>query len=230
MKYPVNFEIELKKNTYGGLYIALEGIDGSGKSTQVEKLADYFRSKGREVVTTREPRKTGLIGDVVHKILLGKEKLPTVAIQYLFSADRSANHQELVVPALKKGKVVISDRCFWSAIVYGILDRTGGNYDKSDADLILISQSVLSMYHQFTVPDYSLYLKISVKESIRRLNAKKEQKEIYEKEELIKKVHVGYDYLKDRFKDEIIVVDGEKSEEEVTEEIIKEINKHTKNY
>lgn len=223
MKYPVNFEIELLKNPYKGLYIALEGIDGCGKTTQVAQLSEYFKKQGRKVVTTREPRKEGLIGELVHKVLLGKEKIPTVAIQYLFSADRSAHHQELVLPSLKKGKVVITDRCFWSAVVYGILDRTGGRYDKSDADLLLITQSILSMYHQFTVPDYSFYLKISVKESIKRLNAKKDAKEIYEKEELIEKVHTGYDYLKDRFLDEITVVDGEDTIENVTKKIIAKI-------
>lgn len=228
MKYKVDFDIELKRNEYPGLYIALEGIDGCGKTTQTEKLAEYFRSIGKEVVTTREPRKSGLIGDLVHKVLLGKEKLPTVAIQYLFSADRAAHHEELIIPSLKAGRVVITDRCFWSAIVYGILDRTGGVYDKSDADLLLITQSILSMYHQFTVPDHSVYLKISVEESIKRLNAKTEEKEIYEEEDKVAKVFTGYDYLKDRFPDEIDQVNGEMSVEKVTEEILKIVTKDKK--
>lgn len=223
MKYSINFEIELLKNPYPGLYIALEGIDGCGKTTQTQLLKEYFEKQGKEVIVTREPRKTGLIGELVHKVLLGKEKLPTVAIQYLFSADRSAHHQELVLPSLKAGKVVVTDRCFWSAIVYGILDRTGGRYDKSDADLLLITQSILSVYHQFTVPDYSFYLKISVEESIQRLNAKEAEKEIYEEEDKIAKVFTGYDYLKDRFSEEITVINGEQPIEKVTKEIIAKI-------
>ncbi len=219
MKYPVNFEIELLKNPYKGAYIALEGIDGSGKTTQVEKLSNYFKKLGKDVVLTREPRKEGLIGELVHKVLLGKEKIPTVAIQYLFSADRAAHHEELVIPSLKAGKVVLSDRCFWSAIVYGILDRTGGNYDKSDADLLLITQSILSMYHQFTVPDYTFYLKIPVEESMKRLASKKDTKEIYEREDLVSKVYTGYDYLKDRFPEEITEISGEGSIEDITKRI-----------
>lgn len=225
MKYPVNFEIELLRNSYPGIYIALEGIDGSGKTTQTLLLKEHFEKLGKEVVLTREPRKTGLIGELIHKVLLGKDKLPTVAIQYLFSADRAAHHQELVLPSLKEGKIVITDRCFWSGIVYGILDRTGGVYDKSEADFLLISQSILSMYHQFTVPDYSFYLKISVEESMKRLNAKTEAKEIYEKEELIEKVHTGYDYLKDRFSEEITVINGEQSVEKITQEILDKISR-----
>ncbi len=223
MKYPVSFEIELLKNPYKGTYIALEGIDGSGKTTQAEKLVDHFKSEGKEVVMTREPRKTGLIGELVHKVLLGEEKIPTVAIQYLFSADRAAHHQELVIPSLKRGAIVITDRCFWSAIVYGILDRTGGNYDKKDADLLLISQSILSMYHQYTVPDFTFYLKIPLEESLKRLSQKKDAKEIYEDKEKIEKVLIGYEYLKDRFSEEITIIDGGKDENMVTQEILDKV-------
>lgn len=223
MKYPVNFEIELRKNTFGGLYIALEGIDGCGKTTQLEKLSEYFKKQGKEVIVTREPRKSGIIGDLVQKVLTGEVKLPSVALQYLFSADRQANQQDTVLPALKAGKVVISDRVFWSAIVYGILDRTGGKYDKSDADLLLISQSILSMYHQFTVPDFTFYLKIPLETSMKRLKAKKDVKEIYEEESKISKVLTGYEYLKSRFPDAITVINGDQPVEKVTAEMINKI-------
>jgi len=224
MKYPVKFEIELQKNSYSGLYVALEGIDGCGKTTQLDKLSEYFKKQGREVVVTREPRKSGIIGDLVQKVLIGEEKLPAVSIQYLFSADRAANHQEIVLPSLKKGKVVISDRCFWSAVVYGILDRTGGKYDKKDADLLLMTQSILSMYHQFTVPDFTFYLKIPLKESMKRLRLKKDVKEIYEDESKISKVLTGYEYLKNRFPDAITEVDGNQTVEKVTKETIRLIS------
>lgn len=223
MKYNVNFDIELKKNPHSGLYIALEGVDGSGKTTQVQSLAEHFKNQGKEVVVTREPRKEGLIGDLVQKILTGKEKVPTIAIQYLFSADRSAHHEELVLPALKDGKVVITDRCFWSAIVYGILDRTGGVYDTKDADLLLINQSILSMYHQFTVPDYTFYLKISLETALSRISKKSDVREIYEDKKKLEKIIEGYQYLKHKFPDEITEIDGEKSEEKVTAEIISKL-------
>ena len=62
MKYHVEFDIAFKRNSYKGLYIALEGIDGSGKSSQVKRLGSYFTKKGSKVVATREPRKKeGLI-------------------------------------------------------------------------------------------------------------------------------------------------------------------------
>lgn len=224
MKYNVNFDIELKKNPYPGLYIALEGIDGSGKTTQVEKLAEYYRSLGKKVTTTREPRKEGLIGDLVQKVLLGTEKVPSVSLQYLFSADRVINHEEVVLPALKKGEVVITDRCFWSAIVYGILDRTGGNYDKNDTDLLLITQSILSMYHQFTVPNYSIYLKIDLKTAMGRIKTKADEKEIYEDKNKLQKLITGYDFLQKKFKDEITVVNGAGNVADVTKKLIERIS------
>lgn len=220
MKYHVELDIDLKRNPYKGVYIAMEGIDGSGKTTQVEELTRYFKSKGKEVVATREPRKKGLIGDIVQKILTGKIKVSSVALQYLFSTDRVLHHEELVIPALKAGKIVITDRCFWSAIVYGILDRTGGKYDYKSADFLLIAHSILSMYHQFMVPDYTFFLDISLKTALSRVSQKKGKREIYEKEEKISKVKKGYEWLVSRFNKEIIVIDGEESVEKVTKAIV----------
>ncbi len=229
MKFSVNYKIELKKNEYPGLYIALEGIDGCGKTTQAEALASYFKKQGRMVVLTREPRKEGIIGDLVHKILLGKEKLPPASFQYLFTADRVVNHEEVVLPALKKGHVVITDRCFWSAVVYGILDKTDGTYDTKKGELLLMTQGILSWYHQFTAPDYTFYLKVPPASAFKRLQTKKDTKEIYESQEKVKKVALGYEYLKKKFPKEIIVLDGEKKVEEITNDIIKKIkNKKAK--
>ncbi len=218
----VSLDIDLKKNPYSGRYIALEGIDGSGKTTQVEKLAKYFESEGKEVVRTREPRKEGVIGDIVQQVLTGKLKMPSVGLQYLFSTDRVLHHEEVIEPALKAGKIVISDRCFWSAVVYGILDRVG-EYKKEDLDFMLISQSILSMYHQFLVPDFTFLLKVTLDSAISRISQKDDVKEIYEDKEKLRKVNEGYDWLAGEFPDEITVVDGEGAIDEVTQRLISAI-------
>ncbi|MBI4089410.1 MAG: dTMP kinase [Candidatus Levybacteria bacterium] len=219
MKYNVSLNIDLKRNPYKGLYVAIEGIDGSGKTTQVKKITDYFKSQGKKVVQVREPRKEGVIGDIVQKVLTGKLKMPSRALQYLFSTDRVLNQEEVVIPALRKGHVVISDRCFWSAIVYGILDKTGAAYDYKETDFMLVVHSILSMYHQFIVPNYTFYLKISLETALSRIKKKDDVKEIYEDHEKLKKVIEGYNWLSEKFAREIIVVDGEKSVEEVTKTI-----------
>lgn len=223
MKYHIELDLEFKKNPYKGRYIALEGIDGSGKTSQVQKVAEYFKSKGLPVVQTREPRKEGLVGDIVQNVLTGKIKMSTVALQYLFSTDRVLHHEEVIIPALEAGKVVVSDRCFWSAIVYGILDRTQGNYDYKNAEFLLIAHSLLSMYHQFIVPDYTFYLKISLETALARLKKKDDVKEIYEDEDKLKKVIDGYNWLSSKFNREIITVDGEGMLDQVTQRIISKI-------
>lgn len=227
MKYHIEFDIDFKRNKYKGLYIALEGTDGSGKTTQINALYKYFKKQGREVVKTREPRKEeGMIAGLVQQILLGKTQVPPVAFQYLFSADRAMHQEELIIPSLQEGKVVISDRCFWSAVPYGMLDR--GDVIGEDAKMrILAAQSILSMYHQFIVPDHTFYLDIPVDEVWDRLQEKVEDgesREIYEKKEYIKKLRKGYSLLLEEFPKEFIVVDAKKPVGEVTEEIVATIS------
>jgi len=223
MKHHIEFDINLRKNPYKGVYIALEGIDGSGKTTQVNRLVKYFEKKGKFVVQVREPRKEGLIGDIVSQVLTGKIKMSSIALQYLFSTDRVLNHEEVIIPALKSGKVVISDRCFWSAIVYGILDRVKGRYNFENADFLLIAHSILSMYHRFIVPDYTFYLKIFLATAVDRISGKDDFKEIYDDREKLKQLIVGYDWLAKKFSNEITVVDGDRSVEEVEGAIIKSL-------
>jgi len=220
MSYHLELDIDFRRNPYQGKYIVLEGIDGSGKTTQIELLHEFFKKQGKEVIHTREPRKDeGLIGELIQKILNGKTKIPSVAIQYLFSADRGMHHAELIEPALKMGKVVISDRCFWSAVPYGVLDLEE-DFSDNIARYILVSQSILSMYHQFIAPDVTIYLDIPVKKAMERLENQDHAKEIYEEEKKIIKAKQGYDWLIKEFPEEFKVIDGARPVEEVTEEII----------
>jgi dTMP kinase len=225
MKYKIDFEVDLKRNPYEGLYLALEGTEASGKTTQVKELAKYFESKGRKVVMTREPRKEGLIGDLVHQILKGEVKMNPVGFQYLFAADRVLNHEDVVIPALKKGEVVISDRSFWSALVYGILDKSE-EYSEKNINEIVVAYSILSFYHQFIVPDHTFYLSIPLDVSLERLkNERKQAKEIYEEKSKIEQVIKGYNFVFDQFSNEINVIDGAKSIEQVTKDITRVIEK-----
>lgn len=224
MKYHLDLDIEFRRNPYPGQYIVLEGIDGSGKTTQIEKLHEYFVSQGKEVVKTREPRKDeGLIGELIQKILNGKTQVPSVAIQYLFSADRGMHHAELIEPALKMGKIVISDRCFWSAVPYGVLDLEE-DFSDNTAKYILVSQSILSMYHQFIAPDTTIYLDIPVERAMERLSKKPHVKEIYEEKQKILKAKEGYDWLLKEFPEEFTIINGARPVEEVTEEIVATIS------
>lgn len=225
MKYPINFEIELKKNPYEGFYVALEGIDGSGKTTQAEELAEYFRKKGKEVIITQEPRRTGAVGELIHKVLQQEVKIPAVGLQYLFSADRAIHQEELIIPALKEGKVVVSDRNFWSGVAYGILDKGGLGKVKESADQLLVALSLLSSYHQFIAPNVTFYLDVNVDTAIDRLSHMNRKTELYEKKDSLTSVQEIYDWLVKKFPDALVDIDGNLGKEEVLKELIDVIEK-----
>jgi len=223
MKYHISFDIELRKNRYKGLYIAFEGIDGVGKTTQANIVATQLRKKGKEVIITKEPTKNPPIGKLIHDFLKGKIKLPEVSVQYLFAADREIHQQELIEPALKAGTVVIADRCFWSSVAYGILDKKEDFSKLKNAEVLLVSKSILSFYHQFIVPDITFYIQVSSKTALKRLASIKRKREYYETDEKLAGIKMGYDWLARKFPDHIVTINGEKPVGEVTGDIIKQL-------
>jgi len=107
------------KNPYPGKFIVFEGLDGSGQTTQSKLLKDYLCQKGYKVVLTKEPTKTSKVAPRIQKILNQKEKVSAKKLQELFAKDRKEHLKKLVIPSLKKGKIVISDRYFFSSFAYG---------------------------------------------------------------------------------------------------------------
>ena len=105
-----------------GMFISFEGIDGVGKTTQVERLRAYCEQAGREVVVTREPGGTEL-GRAIRQLLLQPDAAEPIAIAaraeaLLFAADRAQHVAELIRPALDRGAVVITDRYLDSSLAY----------------------------------------------------------------------------------------------------------------
>ena len=98
-------------------YIALEGGDGSGKSTVAEALSVRLQAAGHEVIVVREPGGTPL-GESIRSLLLDSERLDDWAEVFLFAAQRAELAREVVGPALDAGKWVISDRTYYSSIAY----------------------------------------------------------------------------------------------------------------
>ncbi|WP_435057444.1 dTMP kinase [Streptomyces sp. bgisy060] len=119
-----------------GFFIALEGGDGAGKSTQVRALAEWIRAKGHEVVVTREPGATP-IGKRLRSILLDVSSagLSNRAEALLYAADRAEHVDSLVRPALERGAVVISDRYIDSSVAY-----QGAGRDLSPTEIARISR------------------------------------------------------------------------------------------
>ncbi|MHB2022266.1 MAG: dTMP kinase [Mycobacteriales bacterium] len=101
-----------------GIFIAFEGIDGSGKSTQVARLADWLKASGRSVVVTREPGATALGARLRELLLLPGAVVSPRAELLLYGADRAQHVDQVICPALDKGQVVVSDRFVDSTIAY----------------------------------------------------------------------------------------------------------------
>jgi dTMP kinase len=218
MKYHVSFDLDFKRNPYPGKLIAIEGIDGSGKTVQAHLLAENLIKQGKKVFLTKNPT-DGEIGNFIRKALQGKVDVPLVSFQYLFSADRQIQQLELI-EHLKKGEIVVSDRYFWSAVAYGVADKDGVDY-KNIALFQLIAQGALSMYHQFIVPDNTFYLDVSVQTGLSRRHDSTKEKELYENTEKMQKVEKGYQWLLQEFPKEFTVIDAEKPIEDVQKEILK---------
>ncbi len=104
--------------SHPGLFITFEGIDGVGKSTQIDLLTEYLAAEGREVVNTREPGGTDLGNEIRHLLLHRKGEVAPRSEALLYAADRAHHVATLIRPALARGAVVISDRYLDSSVAY----------------------------------------------------------------------------------------------------------------
>lgn len=223
MKYHVAFDLDFRKNKYPGKFIVLEGIEASGKTTQV-KLVSEILAKTHKIFVTKNPTDNEIGAYIRSEILSGKNKnVPPVAYQYLFAADRVAQQVDLIA-RLKAGETIISDRYFWSSVAYGIADRVGTDY-KNWEEVSMTALSLLSMYHQFILPDLSIYLDVSLGESLRRISGSAKHTEIYDNHKANVKIKKGYDWIRKTFPKEITILNGEKPLDEITKEIVKLISK-----
>jgi dTMP kinase len=100
-----------------GKLVSIEGIDGCGKTTHTRLLAEWLRSQGYRVVVTDEPT-DGIIGRIIKRALKGEIKIQVPTEALLFAADRVQHVDEVIRPALKAGRIVITERYFYSSLAY----------------------------------------------------------------------------------------------------------------
>lgn len=150
-----------------GLFIVMEGPDGSGKITQINLLKEYLEEAGYECLITREPGGT-VIGEEIRQLILNPEhkEMSPVTEMLLYAASRAQLVHEVIGPALEEGKIVISDRFVDSSIVYqGIARKLG------ISTVSAVNAPGIGIYR----PDGIFFIDLSEAEGLRR---KKEQKNL----------------------------------------------------
>lgn len=198
----------MQKNPHKGKFIVFEGLDGSGQSTQTKLLSDFLSKNGFQVILTKEPTKDSTVAGKIRDILANKTKIEPKKLQELFVEDRREHLEKTIIPALESGKIVVSDRYFFSTFAYG----------KSEG---LDLEWLIEMNNEFLLPDISFILKVSPEICIKRIEERGEGKQFFERKDKLEKIWKTFEIMPNLFED-VYLIDGEKSIEGVFS-LVKEI-------
>ncbi len=172
------------KNTYPGFFVVLEGIDGSGKSTLANNLYLELKKMGKDCLLTYEPT-NGKWGAILRQSFSGTERLSPNEELSLFMKDRQDHLENVIIPALKEGRIVICDRYYFSTAAY---QGARG----------LDPQEILSECKgQSLEPDLCLFLEITPDEAIKRIrHGRKEKENNFEQIDYLRAVAEIYNKIK----------------------------------
>ncbi len=184
-----------------GVFIVFEGIDGSGKSTHIKALAEELRGRGYSVLQTSEPSKDR-IGNFIRRYAERNDSRLTPETEaLLFAADRFEHVKTVIEPALKRGRIVISDRYFYSSLAY---QGAGG----------LEVDWIREMNRFAPKPDLGILLDILPEFSLQRVNRRKT---VFEDSDYLRKVRNIYLQLVEE--GELVRIDADKPRKAVQAEI-----------
>ncbi|MEM9275316.1 MAG: dTMP kinase [Cyanobacteria bacterium P01_F01_bin.143] len=196
------------------LFIVLEGIDGSGSSTQSELLKEYFVSQGEKAVISPEPS-SGIIGNLIRQALKKRILFTEDAdlfdeqMAYLFAADRHDhlyNDVDGVFKLINDGFHVICTRYYFSSLSYNC---------QTPEEFAFVS----NLNHKFPNPDLAIYLDIPPEVSLSRIK-NRSLKEIYETKDKLSKVRKNYQKIFDNYPDNLLVIDGTEDKIKIHKKII----------
>jgi len=190
-----------------GFFLSFEGGEGAGKTTLIQKVADTLTKNNHQVLITREPGGTPL-GEKIRTLLLDTEGPMTPQSELcLFLASRSEHLQQVILPALQKGTVVLCDRFNDSSIAYQGSGR--------DLGIPLVKNLCNTICNNIN-PDLTFYLDLSPKEAFKRLQSAHDRIES-EEQSFHQKVRQGYLKLAKQEPDRIKILDATLTKEEVFE-------------
>ncbi len=202
-----------------GILIAVEGIDGSGKSTLIKNVASMLEKDGYSVVQTREPGGSW-IGKHVRPLLQNQPQPITPIAEYLlFAADRAQHMEDVIKPALAQGSIVISDRMGDSSVAYQGYGRELGPE---------IIKQINAWAMQEKKPDITMYVDLDLDTAFSRIHANRDEVTAFEKRTFLQKVLDAYRSMyKER--DNVIWVDGRMSEDVLADTVYNKLLKRITN-
>ena len=192
-----------------GMFITFEGGDGSGKSTQIQSVRDWFESRGREVIVTREPGGTELGTEIRRLVQNGPEDVDARTEALLYAADRAYHVATVIAPALERGAVVLGDRYIDSSLAYQGAARSLG----VDEIASLSAWATRGLY-----PSLTFLLDLPPEVGARR---RTDAPDRMERESMDFHERVRHEYLRlaDAEPDRIVVIDAVGTVDEVFSEI-----------
>ena len=201
-----------------GCFITLEGPDGSGKSTIIKLLGEYFQQKGIDFIMTREPGGTP-IGEKIREIILdnGNTAMGPETEALLYAASRGQHVHEKIIPALKEGKVVLCDRFILSSLAYQGVGRGLGI-----KEVKMINDFALKGIYPDLILFFHIDSEITLSRKTEKLGGDRLEKE---GNEFHKRVYDGYMELLKMYPKNIEIIDATRSIEEVLEHSIDTIEK-----
>lgn len=182
-----------------GFFITFEGIESSGKTTQINLLYDYLKSIGKNVIKTREPGGTK-IGLKIREVLLSKwdEKFPNLAELLLYEADRNIHIHNVIKPSLENGYIVLSDRYTDSTTAYQHYARG------IDCEIVNYLNALAT---DGLRPNLTFLIDIPIEISLKRLSQSRDRIES-EDIEFHKKLREGFLKIAENEKDRFVIIDG----------------------
>ena len=164
------------------MFIAIEGIDGTGKSTQAKRLAEYLEAKGKKVILTKEPGGWEG-GEKLRELVLGGKLQHPWSEAYLFMLDRAEHVKRVILPALKEKTTVICERYHASTLAYQVWGR---GLPQAPFDMLF-------QLSEFPLPDITILLDLDPEKSLARVRGRGAM-DAFEKEglEFMKKIRRGY--------------------------------------
>lgn len=198
------------------LFITFEGVEGSGKTTQVNLLQHYLESKGFPLLVSKEPGGTE-VGEKIREILLhNKMKINPYTEVFLYLASRSENTVNLIMPALQSKKIVIVDRYSDSTLAYQI---SGRNLPEK----IIIEINTLST--RGLTPDLTFLLDFDPEQGLLRIGLKKDRIE-RENIDFHLKVRAAYKKIARQNPERIVLLDASNSVEKIHKAIIAKVSRY----